>query len=737
MQEDNPVNTLGRLDINGNLTVAAGGSITETEANGKGEILFTGAGTQIFTNAGTISNQIDVVVNPGVTLQMGTPASSFSGTGTFLLSAGATLGVTSPDGITTSPTLAGNVQVTGTRTYTSGASYIYNGSADQNVGNGLTQNTPDDIEFNNPGNTVTLGAATSLTGNMVVTAGTLATNAQTVSGTGTFLLLSGTTLEITSADGISTAGATGNIQVSGSRTYSSGANYVYNGSADQITGNGLTQNVPANIEINNPGNTVTLSAPTSLTGNLTITAGALDSNGQTVTFTGTGAQSISGTAASQAFDDIVINKGGGALTVGGAITTMDVVNLTQTTGNFTSPSTLNASGNVILTAGTLTSGTNINIGGDWTNNGGTFTPGAGTITFNGGAGQSISGTATTQSFNNLIINKGGASTLNIGGSTTTVNASNITQTLGNFSGPATLNATGTFLLTTGTFTAGANTNVGGDWTNNGATFTPGAGTVTFNGGGAQAINGSAVTQTFNNLVVSKGGASTLTVGGSTNTINVADFTQTTGNFTAPPTLTASGDVTLSAGTYTAGTDTNIGGDFNSSGTFNNNGGTVTLNGAGVQLAAAVNFNNLTLTGAGQKNALGNINVASNLNNSSVFDMSSYTLLVTGSTTNSGAIRFSGASNGLALADGTIEYYGASQTVTAGTYNNLTINLASGVAIAGGDIDVNGALTLSGGNFNLIGANILTLGSSATIAGASPTTMIISTPVSEVRKNIHG
>ena len=98
----------------------------------------------------------------------------------------------------------------------------------------------------------------------------------TITGAGTFTLSSGATLGITSTSGISISGASGNIQNSGIRTYSTGANYIYNGNANQAAGNGLTQNTPASVQINNTGNTVTLGSVTTISGNLNVAAGILD-----------------------------------------------------------------------------------------------------------------------------------------------------------------------------------------------------------------------------------------------------------------------------------------------------------------------------------------------------------------------------------------------------------------------------------------------------------------------------
>lgn len=98
--------------------------------------------------------------------------------------------------------------------------------------------------------------------------------------TSQFVLSSGATLQIANAAGITTTGATGAIQLPGTRTYTAGANYVYNGAANQVTGNGFTQNQPASVTIANTGsngnNTVTLSATRTISGNLSVSSGIFD-----------------------------------------------------------------------------------------------------------------------------------------------------------------------------------------------------------------------------------------------------------------------------------------------------------------------------------------------------------------------------------------------------------------------------------------------------------------------------
>ena len=381
---------ISAMNVAGNFTHTAG---TITESNtGQGSIVFNGNTTQSYTSGGTVSNAINFTVNNGTTLQM-----------------------------------ADNATV---------------------VGNGSS---------------------------------------------GTFTLSSGATLGVTSADGITTTGATGNIRVGGARTYNSGANYIYNGSGVQVTGAGLTQNTPANLTINNP-TTVTLSGATTISGNLLISQGTLSTSGN----------------------------------------------------NY-----------------------NMNIGGNWTNNGGIFTPGNGTVTFTDNS-SSINGTATTQTFNNLTVNKTAGQTLSVSGGTTTlvVNGA-FTQTLGNFTAPATMSVSGNTTLTAGTFTAPSNLNLSGDFTNNGATFTAGTGTVSMNGSGF-AIGGSTATA-FNNLILVTGNTTlnaTVTTSGLLTVNNGANLIVSGASTITPVSATINGTVTVTGtGSLVKGSGVIT---YNSGSTYNHN-----------------------------------------------------------------------------------------------------------------------------------------------------------------------
>lgn len=125
--------------------------------------------------------------------------------------------------------------------------------------------------------TVTLAPLASIavdnSGTLVVNAsGNLVTATKTVTGAGTFELQSGGSISIGSPQGISSSGATGNIQTT-SRSFSTGANYTYNGDSAQITGSGLPATVN-NLTINNP-NGVELTGNVKSEGTLFLTNGVL------------------------------------------------------------------------------------------------------------------------------------------------------------------------------------------------------------------------------------------------------------------------------------------------------------------------------------------------------------------------------------------------------------------------------------------------------------------------------
>ncbi|HWP53318.1 MAG TPA: CARDB domain-containing protein, partial [Pyrinomonadaceae bacterium] len=203
--------------------------------------------------------------------------------------------------------------------------------------------------------TVNSGVAVTMTGNITVTGcltvnsgGTLNLGGNIISGSGCFTVNSGGTLAIGDPNGITTSGASGNVQVSGTRTFSTGASYVYAGNANQAVGNGLPATV-ANLKIANTGsvgnNTVTNNANQVVTGTLEIVTGIYSSHSDYV--------------------DVLIDVGG-----------------------------------------TLTLAADITVSGNWTNNG-TFNNGGFKVTCDGATNQTIGG-SNPSAFATLAISNTGA-----------------------------------------------------------------------------------------------------------------------------------------------------------------------------------------------------------------------------------------------------------------------------------------------------------------------------------------
>ena len=146
------------------------------------------------------------------------------------------------------------------------------------------------------------GAVVVNTAVVVQDGGLLLTNCQLLTGSGSFTLAAGATLGICDANGITASGATGAVQVAGTRTFSVDASYLYNGTAAQVTGAGLPAQVRALSTTN--ANNVTLSQALRVARELTVgAAGNVVLNGQGLTLL----SDATGTA-------LVMNSGAGLVT---------------------------------------------------------------------------------------------------------------------------------------------------------------------------------------------------------------------------------------------------------------------------------------------------------------------------------------------------------------------------------------------------------------------------------------
>ena len=190
--------SIGTLNIGGALTINGG---TLSTGTGTGNLNFTNSGLasgNITVNSGTLtlgSGDADAItisasrtaglnsniaINSGSTfltngtLNCGTGV--ISGAGTFTLSSGATLGIGSADGITSSGS-TGNIQTT-TRNFDTAAKYTYNGSSAQVTGNGLPASV-NTLTINNS-NGVTLTSGVNVTDYLTMTSGNITLNDQSL-----------------------------------------------------------------------------------------------------------------------------------------------------------------------------------------------------------------------------------------------------------------------------------------------------------------------------------------------------------------------------------------------------------------------------------------------------------------------------------------------------------------------------------------------------------------------------
>ena len=228
------------LNISSNFTLS-GGTFILKDAAGNANLNVTGD----YSQTGGIFDLRAANTSGSGTV---TVARNFSlASGTFDLSGVGAVGTLS---------VGGNFSHTGgtlTETSSGSGSIVFTSGLHSYVSGGTVANT---VNYNvNSGASLMLG--TSLLGN---------------GSAGTFTLASGATLGIGDPAGISTSGATGNIRVTGTRSFNAGANYTYDGTAAQVTGSGLPATVN-NLTITSVGG-LTLNTTNTVNGTCLVASGA-------------------------------------------------------------------------------------------------------------------------------------------------------------------------------------------------------------------------------------------------------------------------------------------------------------------------------------------------------------------------------------------------------------------------------------------------------------------------------
>ncbi|MCB9296480.1 MAG: T9SS type A sorting domain-containing protein [Lewinellaceae bacterium] len=264
-------------------TIYSGGAQTVTAETYGNLVLSGGAAKTMPATTTTVAGNF-TITGAGTSATAG---AAINTTGNITIENGATFG-----GSSFTHNVGGNWTNNGT--FTSGTSTVnFNGTSAQTIG-GSSTTSFSTLNITNTNATVTANQDLAVTTAATVSSGaTLNLGTNILSGAGSFTLNSGGTLGIGSADGI-TSGTTasGNIQVTGGRTYDTGANYTYNGSGAQNAGDGLPSTVN-NLTISS--GTTTLNASTMVNGTLTVSSGATLSMASGTTTTLTNSPSIPGT----------------------------------------------------------------------------------------------------------------------------------------------------------------------------------------------------------------------------------------------------------------------------------------------------------------------------------------------------------------------------------------------------------------------------------------------------------
>jgi hypothetical protein len=761
----------GTLNVKGNYT-HSGGTITETSSSsGIGYIIFNGTTVQTYVSgSATVSNTIKYTVNSGATLQMADASTVVSGN-SFTLNSGGTLGIKSTAGILLAGTNAGNIQTT-TRSYSTSGNYIYNGTAAQVTGDGLT--TANNLTINN-------------------SAGITASGHLTVNGI----------LNLQSANPSATKGALemtisyANYPGTTNTDYLS--SYLLNmGSTASTTGTGdVTGTVKrSTIVANTPysfGNQFT---------NISLTAGTMPSAisvSITIGNTAPGKEN----AVKRTYE--IVSTGGS-----GCNMTANFHYLSSELQSSISPFFTNTEAKMVtwdydIDGGTATPDEHGRADYDFTNKyiGFANIPISYFINTIGHTWRtifmvadydvdyytwvgttSVWGLATNWSPNGVPSD---LSHVIIPDAATTANDPVL---------PAGITVNTLTIENGGVLVMGSNTltiknSLSGGWEDRNTNGNdPGTSTVVFSNPGTT-ISGNA---RFYNVQISGGADITNQLN---STIKIGGTVTKTGNWYADiytNTVEYNGagaqDVVLTNGTASyhnltfsgAGSKTipasvvKLNGNFVNNGTFSPTGSTITMSGNSAQTISGTNieFDNLTISSSVSTTLGANVGVRGNLRipPNSVMDLTAYTCnrsSLGGEMRIEGTMRLGGNTGGqtgsnfpsnfatMTLAGGIVEYYGNSQTVFAGaTYNSLLINGTGTVSMPGTDM-VMDYLTLNQSNGLILQSNLtinksihltnglltigdknITLGFEATITGTpSSTNMIVATGTGELRKVFTG
>lgn len=273
----------GNLFISGDFNMTFG--IFSNQFSGQANVIFNGTSLQTYSKTGGIFlGNFNVIVNTNAVVDFGNSLIS-GNTGSFSLNSGSTIRTSNTSGFASSGA-SGSIQNTGTRSYSTAANYIFNGTLAQNTGNGVPATVRKLIVTNPAGVTLRSGAI-NVTDSLIISSGSLdlgtnvliSTNGSFGSGT---LFTQNTTATPISA-GKTWIGEI-NFNAAGSQSIV-GGNYskltTSTGGTKTVTGianisNLVTVNSPS---ILNSNNNLTLLATATTNANIAALSGSADVSG--------------------------------------------------------------------------------------------------------------------------------------------------------------------------------------------------------------------------------------------------------------------------------------------------------------------------------------------------------------------------------------------------------------------------------------------------------------------------
>lgn len=331
-----------------------------------------------------------------------------SGSANTLAIATSTLTVSS--GLTlTNGAMTGTIAVQGDLSVGSGfdggsATLTFSGTANQTYTDSGGNEPDGDVTINKSSGTVTLASAAdwnATSQDVTVTSGTLSLASYNIS-TAVLTVSSGAFLQL---QGGETVTAT-------TKTFSSGSTVTYVGTSSYTTAL-AAGNTYHHLTFNGSGGVWEPDGAVTVAGNLTITAGTFDIDGQNLTVTGTysNADTLRLTGGETTFS-VTNDTDSGTTVYDGTGTYSSLkagnsyyhVTFNGTGGSWTAAAATDVNGNFTITDGTFVApSTQLYVGGAFTRSGGTFTHNSGTVQLDSTSNQTLT---NTQAFNNLNINDG-------------------------------------------------------------------------------------------------------------------------------------------------------------------------------------------------------------------------------------------------------------------------------------------------------------------------------------------